>query len=201
MLQPEQQHVTQLLRAAADGDREAADQLLPVVYDDLRRYAAGLLAREQIVGSATLQPTLLVHEAYLRLVGPGNVHWEGRRHFFGAAARAMRQILIDRARHIKAMRPPMVSISTADSARQPGTATLPDDPEELLALDGALQSLAARDGRQHEVVMLRYFAGLTIEETARVLGVSPATVKSDWTFARAWLLRELERLGGQGQGP
>ncbi len=185
------QDVTQLLEAAAGGDREASERLLPLVYEDLRRFAASLLAKEPVIGSNTLQPTMLVHEAYLRLVGPGEVTWENRRHFFGAAAQAMRRILIDRARHIRAVRPARAG-DAADAADE-GTADLPADPDELLALDAALGTLAARDARQHEVVMLRYFAGLTIEQTAQALGVSAGTIKSDWTYARAWLLREISR--------
>jgi len=189
--------VTRLLEAAAGGDRSASERLLPVVYEDLRRLAASLLAKEPVIGSNTLQPTALVHEAYLRLVGPGEVTWENRRHFFGAAAQAMRRILIDRARHIRATRARNSGLEP-EQVTGDGTADLPGDPEELIALDGALDALAARDARQHEVVMLRYFAGLTIEQTAQALGVSAGTVKADWTFARAWLLREIvERVNRQ----
>jgi RNA polymerase sigma factor (TIGR02999 family) len=181
--------VTQLLEAAAGGDRAASERLLPLVYEDLRRLAGSLLAKEPVIGSNTLQPTALVHEAYLRLVGPAELTWENRRHFFGAAAQAMRRILIDRARHIRATRPRAAGMDTDGSAE--GTAHLPGDPEELFALDAALDTLARRDARQHEVVMLRYFAGLTIEQTAQALGVSPGTVKAEWTYSRAWLLREI----------
>jgi RNA polymerase sigma factor (TIGR02999 family) len=187
------QDVTQLLQAASRGDALASEQLLPLVYDDLRRFAAGLLAKEPVIGSNTLQPTVLVHEAYLRLVGPGEVPWESRRHFFGAAARAMRRIIIDRARHIRATRPATLPAAGAEDVPGHGTSDLPGDPDELLALDRALESLGSRDARQHEVVMLRYFAGLTLEQTAQALGVSTGTVKSDWSYARAWLLREIER--------
>jgi RNA polymerase sigma factor (TIGR02999 family) len=187
-----QQDVTRLLDAAASGDRHASERLLPVVYEDLRRFAAALLAKEPVIGSNTLQPTVLVHEAYLRLVGPGEVTWENRRHFFGAAAQAMRRILIDRARHIRATRPAAAGIDAAEVAREAGgTAELPGDADELLALDAALESLADRDARQYEVVMLRYFAGLTIEQTAQAIGVSAGTIKAEWTYARAWLLREI----------
>jgi RNA polymerase sigma factor (TIGR02999 family) len=192
------QDVTQLLQAASRGDAVASEQLLPLVYDELRRFASQLLAREPIIGSNTLQPTVLVHEAYLRLVGPGEVPWENRRHFFGAAARAMRRILVDRARHIRATRPVAAPGVEADALPDPGTSDLPGNPEELLSLDHALDSLKSRDARQHEVVMLRYFAGLTIEQTARALGVSTGTVKGDWTYARAWLLREMTRSPGPG---
>jgi RNA polymerase sigma factor (TIGR02999 family) len=188
-----QTNITQLLEAAARGDRQASEQLLPVVYEDLRRLASALMARERSPGMHTLQPTALVHEAYLRLVGGADVSWDNRAHFFAAAATAMRRILIDRARHIRAARIPIAHGADSDMAPEPGTATLPADPDELLALDAAMVSLQARDERQHSVVMLRYFAGLTIEQTASALGVSTGTVKNDWTFARAWLLREMDR--------
>jgi RNA polymerase sigma factor (TIGR02999 family) len=194
-------NVTLLLEAAAKGDRHASEQLLPVVYEDLRRLASALMARERSPGMHTLQPTALVHEAYLRLVGGADVSWENRGHFFSAAATAMRRILIDRARHIRATRLPITDGAPAESAADPGTATLPGDPDDLLALDAALDSLKARDDRQHDVVLLRYFAGLTIDQTAGALGVSPATVKNDWTFARAWLLREMRRQREQGPRP
>jgi RNA polymerase sigma factor (TIGR02999 family) len=198
--QVSQNQVTQLLEAAAGGDREASERLLPLVYEDLRRFAAALLAKEPVIGSNTLQPTVLVHEAYLRLVGPGEVTWENRRHFFGAAARAMRRIVIDRARHIRSTGLPRAGVEAAD-ATGGGTASLPADADDLLALDAALESLAARDARQHEVVMLRYFAGLTIEQTAQAMGVSAGTIKAEWTYARAWLLREIStRSAGRDGG-
>ncbi|MBC7833554.1 MAG: sigma-70 family RNA polymerase sigma factor [Phycisphaerales bacterium] len=187
------QNVTILLEAASRGDRQATDDLLPVVYEDLRRLAGALLAREPLRGSNTLQPTALVHEAYMRLVGPGDVSWENRRHFFGAAAQAMRRLLIDRARHIRATGLPLAPGADPADAAEPGTADLPGRPDDLIALDQALESLRDRDERQFEVVMLRYFAGLTIEQTASAQGVSPGTVKGDWTYARAWLLREVAR--------
>jgi RNA polymerase sigma-70 factor (ECF subfamily) len=143
---------------------------------------------------------VLVHEAYLRLVGPGDLPWENRRHFFGAAAQAMRRIIIDRARHIRATRPRAGATAEAEHLESPGTSDLPTAPEELLALDAALESLRARDERQHEVVLLRYFAGLTIEQTAQALNVSTGTVKTDWSYARAWLLREMSRARADGAG-
>lgn len=194
--------VTRLIDRAAGGDAQASSDLLPLVYDELRRVAEGMLRRER--GPITLQPTALVHEAYLRLLGPQGLDspkWENRRHFFGAAAIAMRRILIDRARHVKAARVTIESRNTDDSlpgfantaTPVPGGATAGGSPDEMLDLDAAMNTLRKRDDRQHEVVMLRFFAGLTIEQTAEVLDVSPATVKSDWSFARAWLMRELER--------
>ncbi len=166
-----------------------------MVYDELRRIAGALVQGDRENAQRTLQPTALVHEAYLRLLGPGEVTWQNRAHFFGAAARAMRRILIDRARAARSARDgklrdaplPVDSMLNAESAA--------DDPEELLALDGALDSLRARDERQHEVVMLRFFAGLTVEQTAQAMSLSPATIKNEWAYARAWLLREMARRG------
>ena len=190
--------MTRFLELARGGDPKATDGLLEVVYDELRRIAGALLARES--GNKTLQPTALVHEAYLRLIGPSQP-WENRAHFFGAAARAMRRILIDRARASRSRRTPAgpnVSLPEEEviqlaSDSNPGTF---GDAHDLLALDSALESLRKRDERQHEVVMLRYFAGLTIEQTAEVLNLSAATIKNEWMYARAWLLREIERATG-----
>ena len=189
--------VTQLLHAAARGERHASDQLLPLVYEELRRLAGSLMRSER--PGQTLQPTALVHEAYLRLVGVAEVSWDSRAHFFGAAALSMRRLLIDRARRVRSARlandTPVEDLSVeADSFGQ-------QDSEDLLTLDEALDQLKARDERQHEVVMLRYFAGLTIEQTASAMGLSTGTVKSEWTYARAWLLRQLERGRAQRPGP
>lgn len=198
--------ITQLLDAAAGGQARATEELLPIVYDELRRVAGALMAKEK--PGMTLQPTALVHEAFLRLLGPsaGSATWQNRAHFFGAAAIAMRRILIDRARHVRSGRVPTTS-AEADhielagelgSAARPGTSSAAG-AEQLLALDEALQELAARDKRQHDVVMLRYFAGLTIEQTAEALGLSAGTVKNEWTYARAWLLHRMQKhAGGQG---
>jgi RNA polymerase sigma factor (TIGR02999 family) len=191
--------VTRLLESAAAGDPHAGEQLLPLVYDELRRHAAVLLRNEPLIGSNTLQPTMLVHEAYLRLVGPGDVNWESRRHFFGAAAQAMRRILIDRARHIRATG--LSKTGSEASQRVPVSTDLPEAPEELLRLDSAMRSLAQRDARQHEIVMLRYFAGLTIDQTAEALALSAGTIKADWAYARAWLLREMSRSVAPEPGP
>lgn len=194
-----QSEVTQMLDRAAAGDAQATERLFPLVYDELRKVASTLMARER--PGQTIQPTALVNEAYLRLVGPGDVRWQNRAHFFGAAATAMRRILIDRARHMHAARNvrPLQSGDGADG--QDRASDLPaldsrtesSTPSEILELDRAMQALAARDPRQHEVVMLRFFAGLTVEQTAEVLGKSPATVKNDWAFARAWLTAEIRR--------
>jgi RNA polymerase sigma factor (TIGR02999 family) len=179
-------HVTQLLQAASAGDGKAAAELLPLLYEELRKLAASNMARE--VSTQTLQPTALVHEAYLRLVGGADVKWDGRGHFFGAAARAMRRILVERARARGAIKRggdrDRVLLSEDAFATEP-------DAENLLPLDEALDKLEKLDARKAEVVMMRYFAGLSIEETAAAIGVSLATVKNDWAFARAWLHREL----------
>lgn len=195
--------VTQLLEAAGNGDCVASEALLPLVYEELRRVAASQLAREP--AGLTLQPTALVHEAYLKLVGKHEVQWQGRAHFFGAAARAMRQILVDRARRAGSEKH-----GGGRARRELGEATLAIvDPTptpgssggvDLLRLNAALESLELRDSRQAEVVLLRYFAGLSIEQTAESLGVSPATVKTDWTFAKAWLRREMDR-SSEADGP
>ncbi len=187
----EQHLVTQLLQQACDGDSHAAAELLPLVYDELRRLARARMNGEPGGGAGqTLQPTALVHEAYMRLLGAAGkeVKWDGRAHFFGAAARAMRRILIERARARRrlkrgggAARVALDEAAIADESRS----------EDLIALDEVLDKLERHDKRKADVVMMRYFAGLSIEETAAALGVSPATVKNDWTFARAWLNKEL----------
>lgn len=179
--------VTDLLRAWASGDQAALDELLPLVYDELRRQARRYM-RAQPAGH-TLQTTALVHEAYLRLVGQSSVEWEGRAHFFGVAAKAMRSILVDHARaRNAAKRGGWARAITLDDA---GGVAGPQASVDVLALDEALGRLAELDSRKSQLVELRYFGGLGIDEAAAVLGVSPATVKRDWTTARAWLRREL----------
>jgi RNA polymerase sigma factor (TIGR02999 family) len=181
--------VTQLLARAQAGDREATNELFPLVYDELRQLADRYLSAE--ARGQTLQPTALVHEAYLRLVGPADTGWENRAHFFGAAARAIRRILIDRARargrqkRGSGERP--LPLEAAESAAVEG----PD--LDVLALDEALQRLAVVDAQTAQVVELRFFGGLGVDETAATLGVSPATVAREWAFARAWLHREMTR--------
>jgi len=179
--------VTQLLQAWSRGDEAALDRLLPAVYEELRRLARRYM-RQQPPGH-TLQTTDLVHQAYLRLVDQERVEWGSRAHFFGVAAKAMRSILIDHARRRraakrggKAGRP---TLGAAGEVASPGSTV------DVLALDEALTRLAERDPRKSQVVELRYFGGLALEEVAEVLGVSLATVKRDWIAARAWLRREL----------
>jgi RNA polymerase sigma factor (TIGR02999 family) len=160
--------------------------LLPILYVELRRLAASLTSR--LTPGQTLQPTALVHEAYLRLVRDQDPGWEGRRHFFGAAARAMREILIEQARHKGSLRHGGQAhrVELAD-----GLAWIEPPTSDLLALDEALQELHAEDAHLAEIVQLRYYTGLSVEETASVLGVSVSTLKRDWRFARAWLARRL----------
>lgn len=179
--------VTQLLLEWTGGDRAALDRLMPLVYDELRRLAGGYLGRER--RDHTLQPTALVNEAFLRLVDQRRIQWQGRAHFLALAATLMRQLLISHARKHRAakrgsggQRLTLLDSDLAVEARD----------VDLLDLDRALAALAALDARQARVVELRYFGGMTVEETAEVLEVSPATVKLDWSLARAWLLRELQ---------
>jgi RNA polymerase sigma factor (TIGR02999 family) len=178
--------VTQLLEAAAAGDRRAAADLLPVVYDELRKLAATRMARE--APGQTLDATGLVHEAYLRLVG--DQHFDNRGHFFAAAAEAMRRILVESARRRKtAKRGANLLRDDLDPDRIPAPA--PDD--ELLALDEALEKLAGKDPLKAELVKLRYFAGLTADEAAAALSISPSAADRHWFYARAWLKRAIEQ--------
>ncbi len=182
---PEQ--VTKVLEAVDAREEGAAERLLPLVYDELRKLAAAKLARE--APGQTLQPTALVHEAWLRLVGPGNEHWNGRAHFFGAAAEAMRRILIDRARKRHRQRHGhglvRLDISQLDVA-------LSTDDELLLRLNEALEKLEAEAPEKAHLVKLRFFTGLSVIEAAETLGIAPITAKRHWAFARAWLLAELQ---------
>ena len=184
--------VTRILCAIEQGDPHAASRLLPLVYDELRKLAAQLMDREQ--PGQTLQPTALVHEAYLRLVGGGQANdWDGRGHFFAAAAEAMRRILVDAARRKGARR--RGGAGARRDLLEGDLAAAPAD-DDLLDLDDALSALAAVDPQAAELVQLRVFAGATVEEAAGYLGVSPRTAKRTWAYARAWLGR---RLGGQGR--
>ena len=182
------ENVTRILNAACGGDKQAAEDLIPLVYDELRRLAAWRLAKEAAAHS--LQATALVHEAYLRL-SPGDQPWEGRKHFFCAAAEAMRRILIDRARRRKAVRHGG-ALRRAEFAEDIIAVPSTRD-EEVLAIHEILDRLSHIDARKAGVVKLRYIVGLTIEETAEALGISVPTAKRDWIFARAWLYREWKR--------
>jgi RNA polymerase sigma factor (TIGR02999 family) len=180
--------ITRILSAIAKGDLQAANQLLPVVYGELRKLAA-VKMRQEVPGQ-TLQATALVHEAYLRLVGAENGQgWENRGHFFAAAAEAMRRILVERARHKKRLK--------HGGGRQrvqldPECISAPERSDDLLALDAALTKLARAQPLKSRLVELRYFAGLSGEEAAQVLGISPSTADRHWVYARAWLRREIE---------
>jgi RNA polymerase sigma factor (TIGR02999 family) len=184
--------VTPLLQRIGQGDPSAADQLLPLVYDELRRLAAARMARES--PGQTLQATALVHEAWLRLGGDRQPAWANRAHFFAAAAEAMRRILIDRARRKLAEKHGggLQKLSASDTGFDLPAGT-PDDAE-LLLVNEALDALAAHDPRKAELVKQKYFIGLTLEEAAEVLGISVRTAKRDWVYARTWLYNEVNRL-------
>jgi RNA polymerase sigma factor (TIGR02999 family) len=176
--------VTRILAQIRQGDASVADELMPLVYDELRRLAAQRLAHEK--PGHTLQATALVHEAYLRLVG--DQHFSSRGHFFAAAAEAMRRLLVESARRKKALR------RGGDRKREDIESVQPEVPrisDDLLALDEALEKLAQEDPGKANLVKLRYFAGLTMEQTAEVLGISPATAHRHWNYARAWLHQQI----------
>ena len=185
---PDSDDVTQALFDLTAGDSEALDRLLPVVYEHLRSIAQRELRRER--PDHTLNATALVHEAYLRLVQLDRINWEGRAHFFGAAASAMRRVLISYARMKKAEKR---GAGAEHASLDDVIVAARERPDHLLALDEALERLAAVDERQARIVECRYFAGMSVEETASALGISPATVKREWVLARAWLNRELGR--------
>jgi RNA polymerase sigma factor (TIGR02999 family) len=185
--------VTRILSAIDQGDPHAADQLLPLVYDELRKLAAQKLAHE--TPGQTLQATALVHEAYLRLVGGEHTRdWDGRGHFFAAAAEAMRRILIDRARHKQTPKAGgghrRLDLDDIEPVLEEGNG------DRLLALDQALRQLEAEEPRKAELVKLRFFAGLTAEQTAAALGVSISTAEKDWAYARSWLRVAIDRISG-----
>ena len=180
-------HVTALLQAWSKGDRAARDALFPLVYDELRWRAAAYLRRER--PDHTLQPTALVNEAYLRLVGQDRTAWKNRAQFFGVAACIMRRILVDHARAGKMAKRSGRQVRVTFDERLGGT-VVPDI--DVLALDQALTRLAAFDARKSEIAELRFFSGLTLEETSRVLGISIATVEREWQATRAWLYAALK---------
>lgn len=180
--------VTRMLEAAGKGEPNMGEQLLTLVYDELRKLAAAKMARE--LPGQTLQPTSLVHEAWLRLAGGQDQKWNGRAHFFGAAAEAMRRILIENARRKRAARHggglDKLNVDSVEIA-------LPAEDEEILAVSEALEKLALRDSAKAEFVKLRYFVGMTTEEAADALGISRATANRWWEFCRAWLFQEIQR--------
>jgi RNA polymerase sigma factor (TIGR02999 family) len=178
---------TQLLIDLTNGDRSAVDSLLPLIYSELRSLAANYLRRERI--DHTLQPTALVHEAYLRLIDQTHVNWQNRAHFFGVAAQMMRRILVDHARaHQAEKRGGEMQKVPIDS----GVNDPVELPAELIALDEALDELATFDEMKSRIVELRYFGGLTVEETAEALGVTPVTIKRHWRLAKAWLYGKMK---------
>jgi RNA polymerase sigma factor (TIGR02999 family) len=189
---PPMSEVTRILHAIKHGEGKASDELLPLVYQELRRLAAQKMANE--AAGHTLQPTALVHEAWLRLVGDQNQKWDGRGHFFAAAAEAMRRILIENARRKHAGKRggeyKRVNLEDVEVA-------ILADPDALLLVNEALEKLEHEDPEAAQLVKLRFFAGMTNEEAGQVLGVSTRTAKRCWTFARAWLFRELRRPVGQ----
>jgi RNA polymerase sigma factor (TIGR02999 family) len=179
--------VTRILQSMESGDAAAADELLPLVYGELRKLAASKMAHE--TPNQTLQPTALVHEAWLRLTGNENVRWNGRAHFFGAAAEAMRRILIDNARRKSARRhgggQQRVDVDEIDIAA-------PAKEDEMLSINDALEEFTKMDKQKAELVKLRYFVGLTNEEAAEILGISAPTARRWWNYARAWLYQKIQ---------
>jgi len=189
---PPPHEVTRLLQEVNEGVDGAHERLIPVVYMELRKLANSYMGRERV--GHTLEPTALVHEAFIKLVDQRRVQWNSRAHFFGIAAQAMRRILVDYARRRKAERRGggrQVTLVTS-------LAQTVEDPLDLLSVDRALDELAAIDERAAKTVELRFFGGLTVEETAHVLGVSEVTIKRDWRSAKAWLYRRLESLPDDG---
>ena len=179
--------VTELLLAWNQGEQAALDRLVPLVQAELHRLARGYMGRER--PGHPLQPTALVNEAYLRLIDWKNVEWQNRAHFFGVAAQLMRRILVDTARQ----RPRVAGVSAQNVSLEEAFNIGDERSPDLLALDDALQSLAALDERKSRIVELRFFGGLSVEETAEVLHVAPITVMREWNKAKAWLYRELNR--------
>ena len=183
--------VTRILSAIEQGDAGAADQLLPLVYEELRKLAAQKMAQEK--PGLTLQATALVHEAYIRLVDVDRArHWDSRGHFFAAAAEAMRRILVETARRKQRLKRGEGMVRQ-DAEPDRLLQSEPRDPLEVLAIDEALQRLADKSARRAELVKLRYFLGCTVAESAEILKIAPATAEEDWTYAKAWLRRELRR--------
>ena len=184
----ESDNITQILQAWSDGNQTALDKLLPLIYDELHRQAAHYLRKER--QDHTLQPTALVNEAYLKLIGQENVRWQNRSHFFAIAANAMRRILVDYARtRNREKRGGALNNLPLDAALQ---ISAKGKTIDLVALDEALNRLAEFDKRQARIVELKYFSGLTNEETAEVLGISNVTVRRDWNLAKAWLYQQIK---------
>jgi RNA polymerase sigma factor (TIGR02999 family) len=180
--------LTLLLKECGDGKQEALEELLPAVYDELRRLAGSYLRRER--ADHTLQATALVHEAYLKLIDQHSVNWQNRAHFFGVAAQLMRRILVDHARgHLREKRGGQRQKLSLDEA----VGWVEESDVDLVALDDALNELARFDERKSRLVELRFFSGLSIDETAEVLGIAPSTVLRDWSLAKAWLYKQISK--------
>ena len=188
--------VTRILGRIQTGDAHAAEELLPLVYNELRKLAAHKLASE--APGQTLQPTALVHEAWLRVQAVGRQDWQNRTQFFAAAAEAMRRILVDNARRKRTQRHGGGQVRT--EFPEEGIAA-PTDDDRLLAVHDALDKLAVEDGPKAELVKLRYFVGLSVEEAADVLGISVPTAKRHWSYAKAWLYREMDSANGESDAP
>lgn len=200
MQQPSPHELTVLLNAAGAGDPAAAERLLPMVYDELRSLAHQRLAREPAGGRhITMQATGLVHEAYLRLVKDNEAQWNGRNHFFAAAAIAMRRILVERARAYAGPKRGGGAQRVELDDEGPAAKTA-SDPMDWLALDEALKALEAHDPRLAQIVMLRYFAGLSVEKTGEVVGLSARQIKREWAVARAWLYERMTGAEGTDSG-
>ena len=190
-MEPVAPDVTSLLKKLADGNQEAATKLIPVIYHELHRLAVGHLRHER--PDHTLQPTALVHEAYIKLVAQRNADWQSRTHFFAVASQLMRRILVDYARRqLRAKR----GGREAKLSLEEVLLVSPNRPDKMLALDESLTRLEKMDARQGRIVELRYFGGLTVEEAAEILRVSPTTVRREWTSAKAWLYGELKQRHG-----
>ena len=187
--------ITQLLNEWGAGSREALDRLIPLVYDELHTLASRQLAREW--RHNRLQTTVVVNEAYIKLFGQREVDWQNRGHFFAIAAKVMRRILVDHARRELSEKHGGGSVRVELNEAAAGPAATPVDALDALALDGALQELEQLDPEQGRIVELRFFGGLTVEETAAAVGASPSTVKREWAIARAWLYRSLTGHGGE----
>jgi RNA polymerase sigma-70 factor (ECF subfamily) len=190
---PSPPNVTELLRNWSDGDKQAQEELFQVVYNELHRQAARYLRNEQ--PGISLQTTDLIHEAYLRLTGQQHFEWQNRLHFFAIAAKVMRHILVD---HVRSRQAAKRGGSDIRLPLEDAMVVLPGQDLDLVALDEALTRLAEIDPQQSQIVQLRFFSGLSVEETAKVLDVSERTVKRDWNVAKAWLRRELSRGGQSG---
>jgi len=178
--------LTLLLSELSKGNKNVINKIFPVVYKELKKISSKYLNEEY--RKNTMQTTELVHEAYIKLIGSKNITWQSKAHFFGIAAKTMRQILVDHARHRKALKRGGGDINITLGE----TSVVVNESDQIIALDEALQRLEKVEERTSRIVELRYFSGLSIEETAEVLSISPATVKRDWTFAKAWLYRELQ---------